>query len=328
MRLFIRIQSRLVLLHLVSLLRRRQLGARAQDMAVLEHDKGNDGQEGSDARKQETGPLAAEVDKELVGEEGGDAAERVTHETLAGNRRRRILAVAVRRETIRGLEDEEDARGDGGEGDGGRDPREVAVLREAVDEEAEGQEAGSPHGAVEARFGQDDAVARSHDGFVFADLEKVQAKGDSDADAERDVWEAGNAFVPTPLGLKGDGDDRQEQERHEPGKSDPKTKGEHDGFGHQHVDRLDRRVVQHLLDIFRFQVHGGSVSFVVRCDAKCFGSFVQCNSSSRLTKEDANNKQERDVCQSLNSLNPSPFDGEIDESRVNGSRHRPEDGNV
>lgn len=175
-------------------------------MPVPEHHKRDERQQRAEDSKQETGPLTSQIMEKLAREQRCHAAERVPHQALAGDRRRRVLAVAVGRKAIRRLEDEEYAKGDGRQRERRRDPGQVAVLREAVDEEAERQEPGAAHGAVEAGFRQDGAVVGQHDGLVLADLQEVGREADGDADAERDVGQAGHALAEAVFRLEGDGD--------------------------------------------------------------------------------------------------------------------------
>lgn len=122
--------------------------------------------------------------EELRGEERRDGTEGVTHETLAGNSGRGVLAVAVGGEGVARLEDEEDTDGDEGKGDDGANPDEVAVLGEGVDEETDGQPDGAEESTVETGFGLDAAVVGLANLVVLADLEEVETESHSGTDAE------------------------------------------------------------------------------------------------------------------------------------------------
>lgn len=149
--------------------------------------------------------------EELAREKRRHSTQRIPHETLTRDRGRRRLAIAIGGERVTGLEDEEDTDSDEDEGNEGGDPVEEGVLREAVDEEADGEPDCAEEGAVETGFGRGDAVLLD-DRVVLSDLEKVESEADCCAQAEGDVGEAGDAFAPAFLFLEGDGDHGEEEE--------------------------------------------------------------------------------------------------------------------
>lgn len=266
--------------------------------------------------------------EELRGEERRDSAQGVTHETLARDGRGGVLAVAVRGERVAGLEDEEDTDGDEGEGDDGAGPHEVAILSEGVDEETDREPDGAEEGTVETGFGLHAAVVGDTERVVLADLEEIHAESDGGTDTERDVGETGDTLAPAVLLLEGDGNDGQEEEGQEPGEGDPETEEEHDWFGEEHLDGLDRRVVEHLLDTGGLELSAGDVAVVTGGLAEGLGTLVQGDRATGLTEEDDDGDTERDVGETLNTLNPAPAEGLVDETGVDGGTHGTQDSDI
>ena len=219
----------------------RKLTPGPQLMSILEHDKRNQTKQSSEKRKDKTSVLAPDVVEEGAREQRRDSTKGVPHETLARNGRRTRLAVAISRVRVSRLEDEEDAECDGCKADGGRDPRDVSVLCERVDEQADRQPDSAEHGAVETVLGNDLDSRVGLEFVVLAHLEVVRGPAEEGADGEGDVGEAGDALVPAALLAEGDGDDGQEEEDDGPAEGDPHAEGENNGFGDEHADGLDGR---------------------------------------------------------------------------------------
>ena len=83
----------------------------------------------------------------------------------------------------------------------------VTVLRERVDEEADGEPDSAEHSPVQTGFGGDAPTPRGEDGFIFADLDEVCSEADGCPNAEGDIGEARDAFAPAALFAEGNGDD-------------------------------------------------------------------------------------------------------------------------
>lgn len=120
--------------HLVN---ERTLRPGAQDGTPLVGDEGDHAEDCAGDGQDQAGVLAADVVEELAGEERRDGSEGVTQETLASDGGGGRGSVTVGRVRVGGFEDEVDSEGDGCQGDGRRDPVDVAVLREGVNEEAD-----------------------------------------------------------------------------------------------------------------------------------------------------------------------------------------------
>ena len=305
-----------------------QLGPSPNRRPELEQDEGDEGQEGRDESQDQTRVLTADVMEELRGEQRRDGPQGVPHEALAGDGRGRVLAVAVGGETVARLEDEEDADGDQGQGDDGPHPDQTLVLREGVDEEADGEPDGPEESAVQPGLRVDAAVVGVAGLVVFLDLEEIEPETQRGSDAERDVRQSGHALVPAALLLEGDGDDGQEEEGQEPGERDPQAEEEHHGLRHEHADRLDRRVVQHVFDPGGFEFRARDVAVVAGGLAQGLGPFVEHHAAPRLPEEDNDQDPQRDVGQALDALHPAPAEGLVDEARVDGSPHRAQNRNV
>lgn len=115
-----------------------QLTPLPQHMPIFEHDKRNQTQHRSKTRQNQPRILTPDVVEKRIREQRRHSPQRVPHESLACNGTRRVRAVAIGRITVRALEHKVDAERDRRETDRGAHPREVAVLRERVDEEADG----------------------------------------------------------------------------------------------------------------------------------------------------------------------------------------------
>lgn len=266
--------------------------------------------------------------EELRGEERRDGTEGIPHETLAGDGGGRVLAVAVGGETVAGLEDEEDTDGDQGQRDDGADPDETLILGEGVDVEADGEPDGAEESTVETSLGLDAAVVGGADGVVLLDLEEVETKAECGSDAEGDVGQARDTLVPTALLLEGDRDDGQEQEGQEPGEGDPETEEEHDGLGDEHADGLDRRVMKHVLEAGGLKLRTGHVALVTGGLTEGLGALVHGNTATGLAEEENHDDSQRNVGQTLDTLDPAPADGLVDEASVDGGSDGTQNGDV
>jgi hypothetical protein len=303
-----------------------ELTPSAQLVSILEHDKRNQAQKGAEQRENETSVLAADVVEEGARKQRRNGTERVAHKSLAGNRRRRLLAVAVGRVRVGALEDEVDTEGDGRETDDGADPRQVAVLGEGVDEETDGEPNGAEHGAVEAVLGDDVDVGVGLQLVVLAHLQVVGGPAEEGADSEGDVGETRDALVPAALLGKGDGDDGQEEEDDGPAKGNPQTESEDDGLGDQHADSLDRRGLQHGLDVGRVDVLLGNVAVVTSGLTDLLSTLVQADTTTGLGKHDKDGDEQGNVGKTLDTFDPSPAEGLVDEAGVDGGGNGTEDG--
>ena len=305
-----------------------QLRAGANLWPELEEDEWEERQQGSDKSQEQSGVLATHVVEELRCEQRRHGTEGVTHETLTGDGRRGVLAVAVGGETVARFEDEEDSDGDEGKADDGSNPDETLVLRERVDEETDGEPDCTEEGTVETGFGEDAAVVGGADGVVLLDLEEVQTETESNTDAERDVGQARDTLVPAALLLEGDGDDGQEEEGQEPGEGDPETEEKDNRLGEEHANGLDGRVVQHLLDTGGFELRTGDETLVTGSFAEGLGALVEVHTATGLTEEEDDDDHQRDVGQTLDTLDPAPADGLVDEAGVDGGSDGTQNGDV
>ena len=312
--------------HASNLIDERTLRPGAQDGTPLVRDEGDHAEDGAGDREDQTGVLAADVVEELAGEERGDGAEGVTQETLTGDGGGGGGAVAVGGVGVGGLEDEVDAEGDGCQGNGGGDPVHVAVLGEGVDEEADGQPDGAVHGTVEAVFGGDGAVGVGDNAVVLLHLPLVGDPAESAANAEGNVRKACNTLVPAALLLEGDGDDAEEHEGDEPCESDPQAESKHHWLGDKHLNGFDGGVLEEDLDTRGGDVVAGDVALVVGGLADQLGTLVEGDTAASLGEEDDNRDEEGHVGNALNTLDPSPANGHVDETGVDGSTDRTEDG--
>ena len=190
-------------------------------MPKLEHDERNQTQQRTEQRKNKPRILTPHVVEKRTREQRRHRTQRIAHETLSSDGGRGRLAVAVRGVRVRRLEDEVDAERDGREADDRADPVHELVLREGVDEEADGQPDGAEHGAVQAVLGHDGHVGIRGELVVLAHLEVVRRPAEERADCEGDVGEAGDALVPAVLLAEGDGDHGEEEEDDRPAEGDP-----------------------------------------------------------------------------------------------------------
>jgi hypothetical protein len=303
-----------------------KLAPRAQLVAKLEHDKRNQTEKGTEQRENQTSVLAADVVEESAREQRRNGTECVTHESLACNGRRRLLAVAVGRVAVCALEDEVDAEGDGRQSDDGADPRQVAVLREGVDEEADGKPDSAEHGAVQAVLRDHVDVGVGLELIVLAHLQVVGGPAEEGADGKRDVGKTRDTLVPAALLGEGDGDDGQEEEDDGPAEGNPQTEGEDDGLGDQHADSLDRRGLQHGLDVGRVDVLLSDVAVVTGSLADLLGTLVQTHATTGLGENDEDGDEQGNVGKTLDAFNPAPAERLVDEASVDGRGDSTEDG--
>ena len=203
------------------------------------------------------------------------------------------------------------------------------VLGEAVDEEADGQEHGTAHGSIEPRFGRSRLVrVRVGNRAVFSDLEGIKCEAERGADAEGNVRQSADAFAPVALLLEGDSDDREEEEGDEPRETDPQSEEEDHRLRDHHDERLDGRIVKHLLQRWRFQVRPCHVPVVSGDLAQLVRSFAERHGASSLGQTQYDHDRERYVRQALYTLDPSPTNGLIDKSSIYWCPNRTEDGHV
>jgi hypothetical protein len=234
-----------------------------------------------------------------------------------------VFTVTVRGITVAGFEDEEDTDGNQNQTNVGADPVETLVLGETVDEQANGQPNSSAESSVQTRLGIDDAVGVGSQGLVLADLEEVQ----TEANGGSDIGKTGDTLAPAPLLLESDRNHGQEKESKEPGETNPKSKGEDNGLREQHLDSLDGGVVQHLFDTRGLEVVVGNESLITGRLAESLCTLGEGNTSTGLDKEDSNDDHERDVSQTLNTLNPTPAKSLVNETSVDGCGNGTKDGN-
>lgn len=154
--------------------------------------------------------------------------------------------------------------------------------------------------------------------LVFPDLEKVQAEGQGSSEGKGNVGQARCTFAPTALLLVGDGDHREEEECKEPGETDPETEGKDDGLGEEHMNGLNRGVVQHVFDTGGFELAVCNESIVSSVLAKHLGPLAESDTTASLPKENNNHDTQGNIGKALNSLNPAPTKGLVDEAGVNG----------
>lgn len=205
----------------------------------------------------------------------------------------------------------------------------VRVLGEAVDEEADGEEEGTAHGAVQTGLGGGGLVWMGcRDGAVFLDLEEVHGESESGTDAEGDIGETCDSLAPVTLFGEGNGDNGQEQEGDEPGEADPETEEEDDGLGDEHFDGLDGRVVEHLLEVGGFDGFARHVAVIAGGCTEAFGAFAQEDAAAGFVEEEHDHDEEGDVGQALDTLYPAPADGLVDEAGVDGGADGSQDGDV
>lgn len=264
--------------------------------------------------------------EELGREQRSYRAQGVTHKTLASNGRGCAWAIAISRVAVRRLEDEVDTESDRGETDSRADPGEVGVLCEAVDEQAHRQPDGAVHSAVESSLRGDLNVRVGDESVVLAHLKVVGHPGQSRSDGQTDVRQAADAFGPATLLSECDGDDGKEHEGNTPAEGNPEAERENHRLGDKHVNSLDRRGLQHRLDIRRIDVALGYISLVAGSLAQSHSSLVELNPTSSLREEEEYADQEWNVGQALNTLDPTPPDGLVDEASVDGCSNCTEDG--
>src|SRR5699024_592829 len=99
---------------------------------------------------------------------------------------------------------------------------------------------------------------------------------------------------------------------------DPETEEEHDRFGEEHADGLDGRVVQHMLNTGGFELRAGDETVVTGGFAKGLGALVQVHTATGLTEEEDDDEHQRNVGQALDTLDPAPADGLVDETGIDG----------
>lgn len=93
-------------------------------------------------------------------------------------------------------------------------------------------------------------------------------------------------------------------------------------LGKEHLDGLDGRVVQHLLDNRGFDFVTGDETFITRGLADHLGSLGQNYTATRFAEKDANDNHERNVGKALDAVKSSSSENLVDEAGVN----RPGDG--
>lgn len=201
------------------------------------------------------------------------------------------------------------------------------VLREAVDEQANGQPDRAEHGAVQTRLGVHNSVRIRSEPVVSAHLEVMRTPSQGGAEGEGNVGKACNALGPAALVGKGDGDDGQEQERDGPAKGDPQSKSHDDRLGEEHLDRLDRTGFQHGLEIGRVNVALGDVALIAGGLAQLHRAPVQRDTAAGLGEEEEDGDEQRHVGDALDAFDPAPPDGLVDEAGVNGRGDSAKDGN-
>lgn len=237
-----------------------------------------------------------------------------------------MFTVAVGGVTVAGFENEEDTDGDQGETDDRSHPVEALVLGEAVDEQTNGQPDSSEEGAVQTGFGSDLSIGVLGEGLVLANLEEVQGETDGGTEAQRDVGETGNTFVPAALLLEGDGDHGQEKESQEPGEGNPQTKGEHSGLGEEHLDGLDGGVVEHVLDTGSLDIVVGDEAVVTGSLADLLRTLGKADTATGLGKAQSDDNTQGNVGKTLDTLEPAPAKSLVDETGVDGGTDCTENG--
>lgn len=170
------------------------------------------------------------------------------------------------------------------------------VLREGVDEQADGEPDGAEHGAVKAGlWGDGGAASCCRQGLVFADLDEVCCEADCGADAEGDIGQACDAFAPAVLLGKGDWDDGEEEEGHEPGEADPDAEGEDSGFSDEHVHGFDGGVVEGVFEGWGFEFGLAFVALVGGLVAEELCAFLHDCAAAGFLQEERDAEDEWDV---------------------------------
>lgn len=86
--------------------------------------------------------------------------------------------------------------------------------------------------------------------------------------------------------------------------------------------------MEHLLDTGGLELGAGDVAVVTGGLAEGLGTLVQGDRATGLTEEDDDGDTERDVGETLDTLNPAPAEGLVDETSVDGGTHGTQDSNV
>lgn len=200
------------------------------------------------------------------------------------------------------------------------------VLRKAVDEQTNRQPDRTIHGTIQTRLGVHDRVGIRGELIVLAHLEVVRAPGEGGAEGKTNVGEASDTFGPAALVGESDGDDGEEQEGDGPAESDPQAKRHDNGLGEEHLDGLDGTGLQHGLEIGSVDVTLGHVALVTGSFAQLHGALVQRDTTARLREEEKDANEQRDVGNTLDTLNPAPANALVNEAGVDGRSNSAEDG--
>ena len=83
--------------------------------------------------------------------------------------------------------------------------------------------------------------------------------------------------------------------------------------------------MQHFFNVLRFEFHLCFISLII---SQSFRTLVKCHTPSGFSKEDGNDGKKRHIGKALDSFNPPPADRFVDETGVDRSCHRSQDGNV
>lgn len=264
--------------------------------------------------------------KELCREQRRHGAQCVSHQTLACNRRTGALAITIGRVAVRTLKHKVNTKRNQHEANARADPVHKLVLRKAVDEQTNRQPDRTVHGTIQTRLGVHDRVGIRGELVVLAHLEVVRAPGEGGAEGETNVGEASDTLGPAALVGKSDGDDGEEQEGDGPAESDPEAKRHDNGLGEEHLDGLNGTGLQHGLEIGGVDVSLGHVALVTGSFAQLHGALVQRDTTARLREEEKDANEQRDVGNTLDTLDPAPANALVDESGINGRSNGAEDG--
>ncbi|KAK3201687.1 hypothetical protein GRF29_164g286846 [Pseudopithomyces chartarum] len=310
-------------LHLVLL---RQLTPHPQLMSKLEHNEGNQAQKRAEHGQDQSRILTPHVVEEGARKQRRHSSQRVPHQPLSRNRRRRVLPIAIRRIAVRALKHEEDAERDERKSNDRPHPDQVPILRKRVNEQSDGHPHSAEHGSVQSVLRNNPHVRIRLQRIVLAHLQVVRRPSEERADCQRDIRESADTLGPPPLLLERNRDDGEKQEDNSPAEGDPQTEGENHGLGDQHADCLHRRRAKHGLQIRRVDVVFRHVAIVSRRLAQLLRPPVQLYASTRLGEKQENGDEQRDVGEPLDALNPPPSNRLVDKPRVNGRRDGTKDG--
>lgn len=86
--------------------------------------------------------------------------------------------------------------------------------------------------------------------------------------------------------------------------------------------------MQHVLNTGGFELRTGDETVVTGGFAEGLGALVQVHTATGLTEEDDDDDRQRDIGQTLDTLDPAPADGLVDETGIDGGSNGSQDSDV